>query len=85
MPTPGRSSRPNAGGVGRHWPTAVPPVNGRVARAEPIGRAPGEHGLRDLGSPGDAALDPRRARAPSSARSVGCRSQSSLSAASEAA
>ena len=39
----------------------------RVARAEPIGRAPGEHGLRDLGSPGDAALDTPRARAPSSA------------------
>ena len=53
----------------------------RVARAEPIGRAPGEHGLRDLGSPGDAALDARRARAVVRSPSLA----SSLSAASDAA
>ena len=43
--------------VGRHWPTASPPVNGEEGGgAEPISRPPGEHGLRDLHSPGDAAF-----------------------------
>ena len=39
-----------------------------VARAEAVGGAPGEHSLRDLDSPGDAALDARRAHVLSSAR-----------------
>ena len=35
-----------------------------------IGRAPAEHGLRDLSSPGDAALDARRARVLSAPSAV---------------
>ena len=63
MPSPCALIGPNAGGVGRHWPTAVPPAESRVARAEPIGRPPGEHGLRHLDSPLEPALDASLARA----------------------
>jgi hypothetical protein len=47
---------PNAGGC--RPPLADRGTTGerRIARAEPIGRTPVKHGLRYLGSPGDAAL-----------------------------
>ena len=47
--------------------TGQPPFHRqtRIGGIEPIGRAPGEHSLRHLGSPRDAALDGHRAlRAP---------------------
>ena len=41
-----------------------------VARAEPVGRAPGEHGIRHLDSPFEPALDASLASALSSTRLV---------------